>query len=141
MRFHAALAAAAGLLLGAETPPAPEVSGELARLRGEWYLVSTADTRSNDAGSDRIRMTIAEDGRVAFKFGDVTTNRGVLTLSRSGPERWLDLRLASGKTVLGVYERFGDDLVICWDHAGKPRPVGLQPAGTQWTERWRRTSP
>jgi uncharacterized protein (TIGR03067 family) len=141
MKLRAVVALAAGLFLGADAPRPPEAAGDLARLRGEWRLASTADARRHDPGNDLIRMTITGDGRVVFKFGGVITNRGGLALGRAGETRWLDLKLAGGKTVLAVYDCFGDELVICCDEAGKARPAGLHPVGTQWLERWRRSVP
>src|SRR5262249_50596221 len=70
MKLRAVVAVAAGLLLGADAPRSPEAAGDLARLRGEWRLASTADARRTDLGNDLIRMTITGDGRVIFKFGE-----------------------------------------------------------------------
>jgi hypothetical protein len=138
MKFHALLAVTAGLLLGADAqPPAAETDG----LRGEWWLVSTQDESHADRGSEQIRMIVEPDARVAFRFGDRTTNHGLLEVSRFGQTRCLDERLAGGRTVRGVYERDGNDLVICFDEANKARPAGLTPRGSQWVERWRRTTP
>jgi uncharacterized protein (TIGR03067 family) len=140
MRSHALWVVTAGLLLGAG-PPADERPAVRDDLRGEWQLVSTHDEKHTDAGSEQIRMIVAADGRVVFRFGDRTTNRGVLVMRSGGTVRCLDENLAGGKTVLGVCARDGDDLVICFDEAGKRRPAGLTPHGTQWAERWRRVRP
>lgn len=140
MKRHALWVVTAGLLLGAG-PPADDRPAVTDGLRGEWRLVATQDEKHTDAGSEQIRMIVQADGRVVIQFGDRTTNRGALQVGPAGKVCWLDERLAGGKTVLGVYERDGDDLVICFDEAGKARPAGLTPRGTQWVERWRRVRP
>jgi uncharacterized protein (TIGR03067 family) len=141
MKLHALLAVTAGLLLGADPLPPKDLAAETEGLRGEWRLVSTQDEKHTDRGSEHIRMVVQGDARVVFQVGDRTTNHGILQFSRDGKEKCLDEELASGKTVRGVYERDEDDLVICFDEAGKPRPAGLTPRGTQWVERWRRVTP
>src|SRR5947209_6961224 len=98
MQIHVMAALAAVLLAGAGTPR-QNSAGEMAQLRGDWRLVSTADAKHTDRGSEQIKMIIGEDGRAVFKFGDLTTNRGTIKVSRSGELAELDLHLVSGKTV------------------------------------------
>jgi uncharacterized protein (TIGR03067 family) len=141
MKSRALLAVTAGLLLGADPLPPKDLAAEAEGLRGEWRLVSTRDAKRTDRGSEQVRMVVEADARVVFRFGDRTTNRGVFQVSRSGEVQCLDETLTGGQTVRGVYERDGDDLLICFDESGKPRPAGTTPRGTQWAERWRRVGP
>jgi hypothetical protein len=84
-------------------------------------------------------MTIDERGRVMFTFGPVETNRGVFTSgSPVGTFQSIALQMEDGNTFQGVYSLEGDALVLCFDQAGKDRPTGLKPTGTQWSERWTR---
>jgi uncharacterized protein (TIGR03067 family) len=118
--------------------PPPGLAAE-GRLQGEWSLASTADVRRADAGSSGFRMAIRADGRVTFRINRLATNQGVFSVGPQGRPRPIDLKLADGRTLLGVFELEDDELVICFEEAGKARPVGLLPTGTQWSERWRRT--
>jgi uncharacterized protein (TIGR03067 family) len=107
-------------------------------LRGDWLLLSTSDIRRTDAGSPSIRMEIGEDGRLVYRLNQLVTNRGTIKLSAAGKQKHIDVILEDGQTFLGVYELLGCRLTICFSEAGKPRPECLKPAGTQWTENWRR---
>jgi hypothetical protein len=127
------------LILGAAGQPQTKGSDELPELRGEWWLVSTADKKRADRGSEECRMVIDGKGTVVFWLGRVTTNRGTVTVSRSGKLRLIDMQLSTG-TVLGVYEQQGNDLVICCDWREKGRPAGMTPKGSQWVETWRRVA-
>jgi uncharacterized protein (TIGR03067 family) len=116
---------------------APGSVGEVGKLKGEWVLVSTADEKRTSPGSDDCKMVIDANGRVVLKLGARTTNRGTIKLSRSGKVNLVDLKLTTG-LFLGIWELSGDELVICFSAAGKPRPAALKPKGSQWQERWRR---
>jgi hypothetical protein len=140
MKFQALCAVMIGLLLGAEVRP-PQEAGNMKGLQGEWALVCTRNVKHTDPGCDQFRMFFGANGRVVFRLGALVTNQGSALATRSGKARFLDLKLAGGDTLLGVYERDGDDLVICFDEAGKPRPADVTPRGTQWAERWRRVKP
>jgi uncharacterized protein (TIGR03067 family) len=118
-------------------PPALPAPKGLSALRGEWVLVSTTDVRRVTPGIDECRMVIGADGRVALKVGELTTNRGTIKVGLSGKLKHIDMRLTSG-LVRGVYELKGDELAICYDEPGKPRPAGMRPQGTEWVVRWRR---
>jgi hypothetical protein len=141
VKLQAVVAIAGSLLLGGEMPRRAGVPGEVEQLRGDWQLVSTADAQRADLGSEDVRMIISDNGSVVFKFGHMTTNRGVVKIGQSDHARSFDLQLANGKLVLGVFDYCGDDLVICCAEVGTSRPAGLAPMGTQWVERWRRAGP
>src|SRR5207249_678008 len=125
-----------GLLLFG-VPSAPDEIDGLGPLQGVWHLVATADAGRTDRGSADCTMTIRGDGRVVLRLGDLVTNEGTVRVSRDDPPRHLDLDLRTG-LVLGVFVLDGDALTICCDEAGKPRPAGMTPSGTQWVERWKR---
>jgi uncharacterized protein (TIGR03067 family) len=112
----------------------------LGKLPGEWVLVSTADEKRVGPGSEDCKMRIGTDGRVTLLLGERVTNRGTVTVKRSGKVDLMDLKLTTG-LVLGVYELKGDELLICCDEPGKARPGRMKPKGSQWLERWRRVKP
>jgi uncharacterized protein (TIGR03067 family) len=108
-------------------------------LAGEWRLVSTADQKRRDAGSDSIRMVVEENGHVRFLFGGTETNSGAFTaVEGKAKPRSIDLKMASGKVYRGVYALKNGTLRLCFDEVGKSRPAALKPTGTQWLERWQR---
>jgi uncharacterized protein (TIGR03067 family) len=131
------LALLAAPALAANARPASDQGRALAELRGEWFLVSTADQKRVSPGSKDCKMVITADGRVTLEVAELITNRGALKVSRSGKANRVDLALTTG-LFLGVYELKGDELVICCDEVGKARPAGMRPTGTQWVEKWRR---
>ena len=108
------------------------------RLGGAWGLLSTADERHTDAGSPDIRMEVGGRGHVVFKLKQLDVNQGEIRLGCAGKCKTIDLTLSDGRVLLGVYELKDDQLTICFDEAGKPRPAGIAPTGTQWAEKWKR---
>jgi|SRR5947209_9817026 len=137
-KLHAVAAVVVALLLSASAPRAGDTTGRAGQLQGEWRVLSTADENRTDAGSAGLTMTIRADGRAVFKVGGLVTNEGVLKPGRSGKNRVIDLKLADGQTLLGVYELRGNTLVICFGEAGKGRPAGIVPRDSQWVETWGR---
>jgi hypothetical protein len=107
-------------------------------VKGDWILVGTDDEKRSDRGDENCRMSIQANGEVVLKIGELTTNSGVIRVRRVGKMDEIDLKLKSG-TVLGVFERKGNSLVICCDYEANGRPAGLAPKGSQWREKWRLT--
>ena len=134
MRRATVMALLVPLMLVACPRLAPARAGEVEKLKGEWELVSTADEKRTSPGSDDCKMAVGAGGRVVLKLGARTTNRGTIKLSRSGKVNLVDLKLTTG-LFLGIWELSGDELVLCFSAAGKPRPAGLKPKGNQWQER------
>ncbi len=118
----------------------PDPDDGITPLLGVWCLTATADVKHTDHGSDACTMAIGPDGRVVLRMGDLVTNEGTIQVRRAGRLRCIDLALASGQ-VRGVYEMHGTALTICCAAAGKPRPAGMSPGGTQWLEHWKRVTP
>jgi uncharacterized protein (TIGR03067 family) len=110
------------------------------KLQGEWMLLRTADEKRVSPGCADCKMVVSASGRVELMLGVRTTNRGTITLSRTGKDNLVDLKLTTG-LFLGMHELKGDDLVICFSAAGAPRPAGMKPRGKQWVEHWRRARP
>jgi hypothetical protein len=84
-------------------------------------------------------MVVEPSGRVRFLFNGAETNSGAFTAARAGVRlKGVDLKVAGGKVYRGIYALEKGTLLLCFDEAGKPRPTGLKPSGTQWLERWQR---
>jgi uncharacterized protein (TIGR03067 family) len=95
----------------------------------------------SDPGCAESRMVVRADGAVTFALGGQQLNAGAFTFGKAGKLLTLDLKMADGRTLLGVYEEKGDELVVCFAEAGKERPAGTAPKGGQWSETWRRVKP
>ena len=145
MKLHALLAVAAGLFLAADARPQKDAGTKASPILGEWKLASTQDEKHTDPGCEQSRMAVRTDGEVVFKLDGRTTNSGAFTFGTSGKLKSLDLRLADGKTLLGVYEQKGDDLVICFaeaaqDAAGRDGAEGHPVGGDVEAGRARKTA-
>jgi uncharacterized protein (TIGR03067 family) len=141
MRRHIPLAVVAGLLLAAGAGAQAGKGREATPLQGEWRLEFTGDEKHTDPGCDESRMVVQSDGGVAFVLGDRMQNSGTFSFAKAGKVHTLDLKLADGRTLLGVFEVTGDELVVCFAEAGKDRPAGTSPKGGQWAETWKRVKP
>jgi uncharacterized protein (TIGR03067 family) len=141
MRRSAPLAVVASLLFVAAALPQRANSKEAAPLQGEWRLASTADEKHTDPGCDESRMVVAADGAVAFVLGGKEQTTGSFTFGTAGKPLTLDLKMADGRALLGVYEQTGDELVVCFAEGGKERPTGTAPKGNEWSETWKRVKP
>ena len=113
-------------------------AGEGRQLQGEWLLLSTTDSRRQEAGSPSIRMEIAEGGRLVYRLNQLVTNRGIIKLSAGGKLQHIDLVLDDGQVFLGVCELKGCRLTVCFSEQGKARPECIKPVGSQWVENWKR---
>jgi hypothetical protein len=129
---------AASALPGTGGPPAPECK-DLVRLKGEWWLASTADDKREYDGDRKLRMTVGKDGLVVLLVGDVVTNQGVFVpVASAGKEKGIDLKLANGLVYRGVYRLGEDGVEFCFAAAGQPRPACLSPKAKEWREHWQR---
>lgn len=106
-------------------------------LQGEWVLIETADEKRADRGHDSIRMVI-RDGAVVLKIADLITNEGTIKIGMMDGKQAIDMHLANGKDVVGIFDLKGDTLIICVDDSANRRPQTLTPKGTQWAEKWKR---
>jgi len=119
-----------------EDDPEPD---PLKGLAGEWSLASTSDENRTTPGSPLLRMVVEKGGRARFLLGDRENNNGIFTAAKAGGKlKGIDLKLRGGGVLRGVYGFDGGELVLCFAEQGKPRPASLKPAGTQWSERWKR---
>jgi uncharacterized protein (TIGR03067 family) len=141
MRRHIPLAVVAGLLLAADASPETGKGQEAAPIQGEWRLEFTGDEKHTDPGCDESRMAVRADGGVAFVLGGRKQNTGTFSFAKAGKVHTLDLKLADGRTLLGVFEVTGDELVVCFAEDGRERPAGTSPKAGQWAETWKRVKP
>jgi uncharacterized protein (TIGR03067 family) len=104
----------AGLALAAPAPPQPEdvAKKDLAKMQGAWTVESVrhsgADEPAESVAKDKVvidgdKFTIKHDGR---------DEESTIKLDPSKTPKALDVTLASGEAMLGIYELDGDTLKI-----------------------------
>jgi len=106
--------------------------------RGSWFRLPTGETASLAAPTAAWRS--AEEAASPFKSARSSSTGGEFRLGAAGKFKTVDLKLEDGQTLLGVYELKGDEVTFCFSESGKPRPAGVAPKGSQWSERWKRES-
>lgn len=105
-------------------------------LQGTW-LPSAAEL-GGTAFPDEVRKTIklaVQDDKYTVTVGPAV-DQGTLKLNPAATPKQLDITGTKGpnkgRTILGIYERDGDTLRICYDLSGKSRPTEFKTAeGTQ----------
>jgi uncharacterized protein (TIGR03067 family) len=122
-----ALAVLVALAAAARADDADEqaAKAELAKLQGEWQLVSmTRDGK--EVPGERIQSitrvikgdhyTLLQDGKEVFE--------GVMTLNPARKPKTIDAKqVGSEHPALGIYELEGDTQKICMAQPGKDRPT------------------
>jgi uncharacterized protein (TIGR03067 family) len=138
MKLQVLVLVIAGLVMPSAAPAPRAERAQPASLQGEWQLQSTRDEKHTDSGCQRSRMIVKADGTVIFQVAGRTINRAALRLGSRTKPGSLDLTLAEGQVIRGVYVLKGDELTICFTQAGQDRPTGTLPKGAQWAESWKR---
>lgn len=121
---------------------------ELARLEGEWAMVSA------ERDGQRLPDTLVKNSHRTCKGGETTVMIGSqlfmkakITVDPSKKPKAIDYLLTDGldkgKTQLGIYELNGDTLKTCFSAPGKPRPGDFTTAaGSGRTlSVWKRAKP
>lgn len=113
-------------LLAADDP-ADQVKNDMARLEGEWSMVSgeISGKAMPDAflkGSRRV----AKDGVTTVTIGGTPFMKAKFTIDPSKKPKTIDYLmlegLTKGKKQLGIYELDGDTVKFCFASPGKDRP-------------------
>jgi uncharacterized protein (TIGR03067 family) len=107
-----------------------------ATIEGTW-LPSSAEIGEKQF-PDEVRKSIklvVEGDKYTVTVGD-KVDKGTVKLDLKAKPKALDITGTEGpnkgKTILGIYERDGDTLRICYDLSGKGRPKAFETkAGTQ----------
>jgi uncharacterized protein (TIGR03067 family) len=105
------------------TEPSEPAQGELAPLEGRWRVV--AETRDGQRIPDKaVRqfVLVLRDGQYATYIGNRIIEWGVVRVEPGQQPQTIDLTVAWGATMRGIYELNGDELRICLAPPGRPRP-------------------
>jgi uncharacterized protein (TIGR03067 family) len=126
MTPHALLLCAA-LLPAADVPAGDANAADLAKMQGDWMVVSTTidgSKLSNDEAQTLFRTVSGNSYRI-FRFSK-PLSRGTFKLDATKKPKTIDSTPAAapnGKPLLGIYEFDGKTLKICNARPGQPRPT------------------
>jgi len=103
---------------------------ELARLEGEWSLVSgVRDGQALPADFVKTGRRLVEGNETTVLFGKQVYLKAAFALGIASTPKTIDYIVTAGdgrgETQLGVYALEGDTVTYCLAAAGQPRPTGL----------------
>ncbi len=133
------------VLLGADAP-ADAVKKDMAKLDGEWSMVSAE--RDGQAIPEEFAKTgkrVAKDGVTTVTFGDMLLMKAKFTINPSKKPKTIDYKITDGmekgKTRLGIYELDGDTAKFCFGAPGDKRPTDFtaKEGSNRTLSVWKRT--
>jgi uncharacterized protein (TIGR03067 family) len=131
----------AGLSAGGGAPP-EATRAELARLEGEWAMVSgEADGQPLPAESVKTAKRVAKDGATTVTIGGQVFMRAKYTVDPTKTPKAIDYvmteGLTKGKTQLGVYELNGETVKFCFAAPGQARPADFNGGAGRVVSVWK----
>ena len=107
----------------AATAIAADADADAKALQGTW-LIESATLAGRDHTDDfkGMKLVIAGD-RFTIEFAE-NSDKGTFTLKPDKSPRWIDIKTGDkgpfrGRTLAGIYELKGDNLVLCLEADGK----------------------
>jgi uncharacterized protein (TIGR03067 family) len=102
------------------------VKAELARLKGDWVVVSLERDGKADASMvGAIRTQSEQEYTLTPKTGAKVS--GTKSINPTAKLKTFDMKPTSGKykdkTLLGIYQLDGDKLTMCFAEPGQERPT------------------
>lgn len=114
-------------ILVAADSPEEVVKKEMARLEGEWLMVSGEnDGQPMPEEFRKSAKRVAKDGETTVMIAGQLFMKAKFTVDPSKKPKHVDYvmtgGLTKGKTQLGIYELDGDTVKFCFSSPGKERP-------------------
>ncbi|MFL5338593.1 MAG: TIGR03067 domain-containing protein [Gemmataceae bacterium] len=132
------------LLLGADKP-ADAVKADMAKLEGDWSMVSgEIDGSAMPAAGVATGKRTAKDGETKVVINGMLFIQAKYTVDPSKKPKTIDYAVtggfAKGKTELGIYEIDGDTVKFCFASPGKERPTDFttKPGSGRTLSVWKR---
>jgi uncharacterized protein (TIGR03067 family) len=121
------------LLAGADSIQ-DTIKKEMARLEGEWSMVSgEIDGQPLPEGFVKGSKRVAKGGETTVTIGGQLFMKAKFTVDPSKKPRTIDYEMtggpSKGKTQLGIYVLDGDMVKFCFSAPSKDRPTGFATKG------------
>jgi len=128
MRLPALAIGVVALLVVAAAPAEDASKKEMARLEGEWSMVSgEADGQSLPEATVKTGKRVAKDGETTITMGGQLYFKAKFTIDPAKKPKAIDYDMTEGPTKgkkhLGIYELDGDTVKFCFAAPGKDRPT------------------
>jgi uncharacterized protein (TIGR03067 family) len=138
------LVIAACLSAGAGAPP-DAARQEMARLEGEWSMVSgEADGQPLPAEMVRTARRVAKDGETTVTIGGRLFMKARFTVDPAKTPKAIDYTMTDGPTKgkiqLGIYELDGDTVRFCFAAPGMDRPADFKGGSGRALSVWKRNA-
>jgi uncharacterized protein (TIGR03067 family) len=112
--------------------------GELKKIQGTWKFVSQEMAGKSRPAEDVAKLTITFDGdKWTVREGTNVVQAGTHKFDASKKPVTIDAAVTEGEgkgsTMLGIYERDGDTMKVCFDPQGKARPTSFKAGEGQFS--------
>jgi uncharacterized protein (TIGR03067 family) len=120
--------AVAVLVLAGAATAQDEAKKEMAKLEGEWSMVSGAAS-GQELPEDAVKTgkRVARDGETTITIGGQVYLKAKFSIDPTKKPKAIDYTMTEGptkgKTHLGIYELDGDTVKFCFAAPGKERPT------------------
>ena len=119
------------------------VKKDLARLQGEWTMVSgSANGESMSEEMRKEMKRVCKGDEITVTMGGQVFLKAKLTLDPSKKPKTIDYEMTEGftkgKKQLGIYEINGDTFKACFSSPGSERPTELKAGDGLTFSEWKR---
>jgi uncharacterized protein (TIGR03067 family) len=124
----------------------PAVKKDMAKLQGEWSMVSgSADGQPMPEPMVKQMKRVCKGDEATTTMGSQLFMKAKITLDPSKKPKTIDYQmldgLTKGKTQLGIYEIDGDTFKSCFAKPGADRPTDFKPGDGRTVSTWKRNKP
>lgn len=148
LRFAALAAFAVAAILARGADATEAVKKDLARLQGEWTMVSgSADGQSMPEEMRKEMKRVCKGNETTTTLSGRVYLQAKISLDPAKKPKAIDYEMTEGptkgKTQLGIYEVDGDTFKSCFSKPGDPRPQNFEskPGDGRTFSIWKRVNP